>query len=486
MRVSRWRLRWAEASLAMRIAAAVALFGLAVAGAAAVSGYLALSRQLDGRLETELLGKRDLLLHLLSEMPDVQAIPASGHRFGDLLIGHQDLHLAVVDPNDQRLLAGFSAVATQSAERFKAPSRGAAAHWLAADGKRYRSLAGEAPVRDGRRVFYVVTIDPADNRALLQGFAGAIALVLPPLLAVVAFGAWAVARTGLAPLKRLTAVVARVTTHSLLQRIQVEGLPKELRQLAQAFNAMLERIDEGVNRLSEFSADLAHEMRTPVATLIGRSQVALSRTRSVEELQDVLAGNVEELDRLTRLIADMLFLAQADQGAAPLQHTAIDLAAEARRVADFVSVLAEERGVDVEVKGEAAVLGDRILIQRAITNLLSNAIRHSVVPGTVSIQLRQQGGGITQLDVSNQGDGIAADQAERVFERFVRLDAGRSRSDGGSGLGLAIVKSVMQAHGGHVQLDSRVGGQTTFSLRFVSQPSHASGPGLGGPADHQG
>lgn len=469
-------LRSVEMSLALRVAVAVALFGLVLAGAAAVSGYWALSRQLDGRLEAELLGKRNLLLHLLAEMPEVQAIPDYGHRFGDLLIGHEDLHLALVDPSDRRLLAGFSPIAAASVAQFMPPGRSAAAHWVAADGRRYASLAGEAPVRDGGKVFYIVTIDPEDDRRLLQGFVGAIALGLPLLLAVVAFGAWLVARTGLAPLNRLTLMASRVTTQTLAQRIETEHLPKELAQLAQAFNSMLQRIDDGVNRLSEFSADLAHEMRTPVATLMGRTQVALSKRRSVEELQDVLAGNVEELDRLTRLIADMLFLAQTDQGAAPLQREAIDLSAEARRITDFLSVLAEERGVRVEVSGQATVLGDRILIQRAITNLLSNAIRHSTAPGTVAVHVRQHGGGAVQLDVSNLGSGIPADQAERVFERFVRLDAGRGRSDGGSGLGLAIVKSVMHAHGGQVQLDSQVGGLTTFSLCFGTQTPPAVVP----------
>lgn len=479
MNAATWRLRWTEASLALRVAAAVALFGLAVAGAAAALGYWALARQLEARLETELDGKRHLLLHLLSEMPDAQAIPAYAHRFGDLLIGHKDLHLAVVDQTDGRLLASFSAIAAQSAARFKAQSGGSVLRWSAADGQRYASLAGEAPVLSGQKVAYVVTIDPEDDRALLQGFVGATALGLPVLLALVAFGAWAVARTGLAPVNRLTIMASLVTTHTLAQRINADALPRELGRLAEAFNAMLARIDAGVNRLSEFSADLAHEMRTPVATLLGRTQVALSKQRSSEELQDVLAGNVEELDRLTRLIADMLFLAQADQGAAPLQHEAIDLAAEARRVADYLSLVAEERVVRIKVHGEATVRGDRILVQRAITNLLSNAIRHSEAPGTVSVTLRQQGG-IAQLDVVNQGPGIAPEQVERVFERFVRLDGARTRSDGGTGLGLPIVRSVMKAHGGTVHFDSQVGGPTTFSLRFASGKPEGIGGTSGG------
>ena len=453
--------------MALRIAATVAMFGLLVAGAAAVFGYWALSRQLDARLDAELQGKRGLLVHVLSEIASVEQIPASGHRFGDLLIGHQHLHLAMVDPRNEQLLASFSPAAMESLDRAKGAAAGAVRRWQGSDTKRYASLSGTSPVGNAQAVRFVLSIDLEDDQVLLGGYVGAVLLGLPALLAWVAFGAWAVARTGLAPLKRLTVVASQVTTRNLAQRIDVQDMPPELRVLADGFNAMLHRIDEGVHRLSEFSADLAHEMRTPVATLLGRTQVALSRQRSVEELHDVLAGNVEELDRLTRLIADMLFLAQADQGDAPLQWTAIDLAQEARRVAEFLSALAEERGISVEVKGNATVQADRILVQRAITNLLTNAIRHSDAPGVVSVALRQAGATVC-IDVSNHGHGLPPDQLGRVFERFVRLDTARTRSTGGTGLGLPIVKSVMQAHGGSVNVTSEVGGSTTFTLVFPS------------------
>ncbi|HEY8708268.1 MAG TPA: heavy metal sensor histidine kinase, partial [Burkholderiaceae bacterium] len=218
--------------------------------------------------------------------------------------------------------------------------------------------------------------------------------------------------------------------------------------------------------LSEFSGDLAHEMRTPVATLLGRTQVALSKGRTIDELRDVLAGNVEELDRLTRLIADMLFLARADQGAAVMERSQVDLAGEARRVAEFLSIVAEDRGIRVEVHGDATVPADRILVQRAITNLLTNAIRHADAPGVVSVTVRQHDGQAI-VEVANRGKGIAADQLDRVFERFVRLDASRARTDGGMGLGLAIVRSILQAHGGSVAASSEADGLTTFRLVFA-------------------
>lgn len=466
MTTASWQLRFAEASLALRFAMTVGLFGLIVAGAAAAFGYWGLARQLDARLDAELDGKRSLLLHVLSEIPSVEQIPANGHRFGDLLIGHKDLHLAVIDQRTDRLLASYSPAAVESVARMKDAASSATLHWQGPENKRYVSITGPAAVRDGQTVRIVLSLDLSEDQQLKRGFVGATLLTLPVLLALVVLGTWVVARTGLAPLNRLTSIASHVTTHNITQRIDPRGLPAELRVLAVSFNAMLDRIDAGVHRLSEFSADLAHEMRTPVATLLGRTQVALSQSRSVEELHDVLAGNVEELDRLTRLIGDMLFLARADQGDAVSSRSKVDLALEAARVAEFLAVVADERGVRVEVTGGAEVEADQILVQRAITNLLTNAIRHADVPSVVSVSLRSDAAH-AYVDVSNRGPGIPPHQIKRVFERFARLDSARARSDGaGTGLGLPIVRSVMLAHGGTVEAVSEADGTTTFSLVF--------------------
>ena len=466
-----WHQRLAEAPLALRVAVASAAFSLLIGTLAAASGYWALSRQLDARLTLELQGKTELVLHVLSEIDRVDEVPANGHRFGDLLIGHHDLHLALTDPASGRLLAGFSRAARASVGRLAAATGQTPVFWQDDTLGGYQSLKGSGPVKSGQPVAYVLSMDLQADEALRAGYLRATLLALPVLLLVVALGAWAVARTGLGPLMRFTRLSASVTSKTLNQRLSRRGLPMELGDLADGFNAMLARIDEGVTRLSDFSADLAHEMRTPVATLLGRTQVALSRGRSLEELRDVLAGNVEELERLTRLIADMLFLARADHDDAVLKRTVVDLAAEARRVAEFLAWVAEERGLRIKVVGEATVLADRILVQRAITNLLSNAVRHAAATSLVGIDVGC-GDGQCTLSVTNVGAVIPGDQIHRIFDRLVRLDAARSRSDGGSGLGLPIVRSIMSLHGGSVTVRSE-GQSTTFSLRF---PASAGGP----------
>jgi two-component system heavy metal sensor histidine kinase CusS len=454
-----------KASLAARIALASAIFGLIVIGGAIVVGVWALSQRLDARAAAELEGKRDLLLHILSHVPTVESIPQNTYRFADLLVG-DDLHLALIDPRTHKTIASFSSVAEQSIPVLDAlaPAPTSAREWTAKDAGRLSAISGISAVSSGQPVRYYLSLDRRHDARLLEGFLEATLVGLPVLLLIVAPGAWLIARTGLAPLLRFNRLAASIGTHSLGRRASSAGLPTELAELAREFNGMLERIDEGYQRLQQFTGDLAHEMRTPVATLLGRTQVALSQTRTIELLREVLEGNVEELDRISRLIADMLFIAKADYKDSPLQLEAIDLSEEARHVAEYLSLVADEREVTVEVTGEATVRADRLLVERAITNLVSNAIRHANAHSTVGIAVTSEMASVI-LSVTNHGQEIPASQLERIFDRFYRIDSARARRDGGTGLGLAIVRSIMTAHGGRVQAHSG-DGKTVLTLAF--------------------
>jgi two-component system heavy metal sensor histidine kinase CusS len=457
-----------HASLALRIALASALFGLAVAGGAIAAGYWALSQQLDTRTSAEMQGRRDLLVHILSDAPSLDAVAKPGNRFADLFFGHHDLHLALVEPGSGRVLASFSDVAGDSVTALNhAMAAPDVMHtWFTPNGARFSGLHGTIAVADGHPLQFYLSVDRERDTGLLAGFIEATLLALPLLLLLVALGAGLIARMGLAPLRRFNRLAASIGAQSLNQRVSVSGLPAELADMATEFNSMLERIDEGYRQLEDFSGDLAHEMRTPVATLLGRTQVALSQTRNVAELREVLEGNVEELERLSALISDMLFIARADHNAAPLEREAVDLAREAQQVADYLSLAGEEKNVELQVTGAAPpILAERLLVQRAITNLLSNAIRHAYEHSIVSVDVATAGP-ITTLAVTNQGDAISPENQDRIFNRFYRVDAGRSRREGGTGLGLAIVRSILSAHRGSVAVQSQ-GGRTTFTLSFA-------------------
>ena len=474
-------------SLALRLVLASVLFGLVVAGGTVAVGLWNLSRQLDERATVEMHGRRELLVNILATMPTVAAVVESRDRFSHLFIGHDDLHLALLEPATRRVLAAFSDTATQSVtalgHALSAPDTMHA--WIAPGGARFSGLHGSVKVADGSEVEYYLSVNRRRDAALLAGFTKTTLLALPWLLVMVAVGAGLIASAGLAPVHRFRRLAASIGTKSLGRRVSPADLPSELVDMAMEFNGMLSRIDDGYRQLEEFSGDLAHEMRTPVATLLGRTQVALSRSRSAAELREVLEGNVEELERLSALIGDMLFIARADHDGSPIQTEAVDLVLEAQRVADYLSLVADEKGVQIQVQGQASLIAaDRLLVQRAITNLVSNAIRYAFKDSAIAIAISSTGTEAS-LAVTNEGVGIAPAHLDRVFDRFFRADPGRSREAGGSGLGLAIVRSIAAAHRGSASVHS-LPGRTTFTLTFPGE-ANASLPGVVDvPAPRQG
>lgn len=459
-------------TLAGRIALSAAALGLGVMLVVSVLGYIALSRELKLRATDDIEAKRALLQHILSEIPSAAALTNDRHRLDDLLIGHEDLHLAVFDATGSKVIATYSPLArdasplmiealTASRLSAEAPMR----EWTAPSGQRLLVTMGTARFANSETTQFALLQDRQADSKLLSDYARALAIALPLALLIAVVGAWLTARSGLRPLRRFIDVASSVSSQSLAGRIDVEGIPSELHELATSFNSMLVRIDEGVTRLTQFSGDLAHEMRTPIATLLGRTQVTLSQTRDVETLRDTLASNVEELERLTRLIADMLFLAQSEQDKHALDRAMVQLDTEANLVAEFLMHVADERQLQIAVVGKASVSANRLLVQRAITNLLSNAIRHANTTTTINVTIERSQSMVT-LSVTNVGRAIASADLGRIFERFYRVDADRSRDSGGTGLGLAIVRSIVQMHDGAVVAASSADGRTTFQLRF--------------------
>ena len=430
--------------------------------------YFAFERELGSQKRQVLSDKVSQARQLVSELSGAAAIRDNAFRLVELLAGHEELHLAIAAPDSTEPLVAFSPEANDSLMRLHSDIWGsdAALRWSASrSGNPMLSMAGIAETKDGKSYEIVISIDLTSDSHVLSGLL-LIALTAAPIALALAFlSAFGIVRLGLRPLGRLRHAASRVSANALAERLELSGLPTELHSLGLAFNAMLERLDEGVTRLSEFSADLAHEMRTPLATLLGQTQVALSRNRTTEELLTVLETNVEQLQRLTRLVADMLFLAQADNPQSALQFEQFELAEEVHRVALFLEILAQERGVEIEISGHAKIFADRHLVQRAITNLASNAIRHCDASTRIVIEIVDGEDGVS-VAVVNQGLPIAPQHLPHLFDRFYRIDEARGRDFGGSGLGLAIVKAIMQMHGGQVTVSSSTEGETRFALLF--------------------
>ncbi|QLG94266.1 heavy metal sensor histidine kinase [Pseudomonas yamanorum] len=274
-------------------------------------------------------------------------------------------------------------------------------------------------------------------------------------LATALLGAWA-ARSGLRPLRRMSEVAAGVSAHSLTQRLPQEQMPTELAELAQAFNAMLGRLDDAFQRLSAFSADIAHELRTPLSNLLTHTQVILTQPRPLEDYREALHSNLEELQWMAQLVNDMLYLAKADHGLLIPKREPLALADEADVLLEFFAPLAEDAQVNMSREGSAGILGDRSMLRRALSNLLDNALRFTPQGGKVSVNIVEETQGV-KLSVENTGEGIPQTLLPRLFDRFYRADPARHEgSSEHAGLGLAITRSIVRAHGGTIRCESGV------------------------------
>ena len=284
---------------------------------------------------------------------------------------------------------------------------------------------------------------------------------------------WFAAHRGLAPLRQVTETARKLSARQLAERLTIDDAPLEVREHVDAFNGMLARLEAAFQRLGDYSADIAHELRTPISNLMTQTQVALSRPRTLDEYQDILASNLEEYERIARMVSDMLFLAKAEENTLAHAGEAIDLAREADALIDFYEALADERQVRIVRQGQASVQGDRLMLRRALSNLISNALRHTPAGGQITIEIDADAAGV-RLVVCNGGDPIPPDQLERIFERFHRGSAQRESRGEGAGLGLAITRSIVQAHGGHITARSAEG-VTCFTITLprneASSPS---------------
>lgn len=284
---------------------------------------------------------------------------------------------------------------------------------------------------------------------------------------------WWAARTGLAPLRDMKARAQAVTANKLDQRMPAESVPIEMADLAHSLNDMLQRLQADFQRLSEFSSDLAHELRTPISNLLTQTQVVLAQNRTLAEYQDTLASNAEEFQRLGRMVSDMLLLAKAEHGLLLPSKVEIHLRDEVNALIDFYEALAEEKSIALTCHGDGVMVGDRLMLRRAISNLLSNALRHTPPKGLVHIEIAALGSGIS-LRVVNTGTDIPAEQLPRLFDRFYRADKSRTHAESdGAGLGLAITRAIVLAHAGEVGVRSAQG-KTAFELKFHAPAAHPS------------
>ena len=311
-----------------------------------------------------------------------------------------------------------------------------------------------------------VALDVSKEEKLVHGFGWRLAGVILLGLGLSAAAGVVVARMGMRPLSEITSAAQRIGPTQLHERIGSTHWPQELTALAEAFDGMLDRLEDSFARLSQFSSDLAHELRTPINNLMGEAEVSLSKPRTTEEYQHVLASSLEECGRLSRLIDSLLFLARAENAETELKRSTLDVRREIEAIREFYDVVAEEQGVEVAATGEGKLNADPLLFRQALGNLLSNALQYTPRGGKVLISAAPPSDGWIDISVTDTGVGIGPEHLPRIFDRFYRADRSRSQHPQGFGLGLAIVKSILTLHGGTVGITSKPGTGTTITLRF--------------------
>lgn len=477
-RPGRWR---RSPSITARLVLLYVLLTFAILLVATTVLYWAVATSLAHDDQRFLGEKIHVLRTMLTERPNDQDLLREEVDWETRVIGQARYFVQILDQQGHVVTEtpGFSASGIDSSAfppPIKIASTDPRMRWVHANNNHpYLLSAARARFGDnGAQRTVRLAVDISHEDRILGDFRRIAELVLLASVLLSGLLGVLVARYGLRPLGRLARAVEETTAFRLDQRIEPADWPGEFVPLANAFNHLLRHLEQAFARLSGYAADLAHELRTPINNLMGETEVTLARKRTIQDYQQTLASNLEEYQRLARMVDSLLFLARAENAVIDQSRVGFNTDNAVREVITAYQPAAEDAGLTLHYSGENQPLtADRDLFRRALGNLVDNAIRHSPRGACVRISVRQCDHGAIRVEVADTGSGIALDERARVFDRFFRSADNRAAGDG-SGLGLSIVKSVMWLHGGDVRLVSERGKGTTVTLIF---PAPAMGQG---------
>jgi len=306
---------------------------------------------------------------------------------------------------------------------------------------------------------------------------------VPASLTMASFGGWFMAKKSLSPVKDITTAARMITARNLDQRIAVANPDDEVGMLAETFNEMIARLNNSFRRINQFSSDVSHELRTPLTIIRGEMEVALRAHRTLEEYREVVASGLEEVERMSKMVEELLLLSKAEDDASMLNLSIVPLHSLLDTIYNNALALARGKGVDVTIQNneEVYVNGSEMRLRQLFLNLVDNAIKYTPPMGKVAIVLTQNKE-YAHVSVTDTGIGIAKEDQDKIFERFYRVDKSRtregrkvpdgefkerrarSREIGGTGLGLAICKKIVKGHGGQITVESEIGKGSTFSV----------------------
>lgn len=470
--------RMAVRSLATGLALSFAGTTLAVFALVGSTLYFTLDREVKQQDDLDIVLISRHTRRLAQELRNERDVREHAERLASQVLGNPALSMEILGTGGAQLVehntAGIADAAFPEAalaRRLPPTQRvteGDVVEWRNARGVPVRGLATDAALADGTPVTIVIARDMTDRwrlldhyRERLYGF-GLAGMLLAFLMS------WLLVRESLRPLREMAARAATVTVERLDTPIEVERAPSELEALTNSLNAMLDRLHGGFERMSQYTADLAHDMRTPLGNLRGANEVALARARTTAEYEALLESNLEECERLSRMIESVIFLARAEHPQFMTTLAEFDVHDALAQIADYFEGLADEAGVQIRVQGEGRLRADKELFRRAVGNLLANALRYTPRGAEITLSVEQTPTAV-EVTVANLGTPIEAALLERIFDRFYRADASRHReprAGASAGLGLAIVRSIMALHGGSARAESDAA-STRFILTFA-------------------
>src|SRR5271155_1213299 len=460
-------------TLAFRLTAGYALAGLILVILATASLYLVLLSELEKSTELFLGDKLHVLRTMLRERPDDTDALREEVELETAARRYEHFYIRLLDERNTPLMTTPGMADEIDLAQLAQRTRGhpdVAIPMKGSQGRAFRVTTAVAPVGStpGHTITIQIAIDVSQKEAFLARFRWVYWVIILGALAIFPLVGYQIARQGIRPVEEMAATARHISSTNLRERILAEGYPFELASLASTFNQMLDRLEESFERISRFSADIAHDLRTPVNNIRGEAEVALVRARTSSEYRDVIESCLEEAVRLSDLIGDLLFLARAETPLPHLRRERVDVGELLGGGKEYYEASAADGEVSLTtaVAGETVIAElDRTLLQRAVGNLVSNALAHTPPGGTVVLGTNADFSTI-RIEVSDTGVGIPAEALPKVFDRFFRVDSSRSKGSGGTGLGLAIVKSIALLHGGNVRISSQPGQGTTVTLHM--------------------
>ncbi|MCL7930385.1 heavy metal sensor histidine kinase [Halomonas llamarensis] len=451
-------------SLAARLSLLFALVSVLLLGSIGAYLYHTLNREIAWRDDQMLRGRLERMETLLDGGESIAALRQRPQLYANML-GNRDSLLWVLDTKGNVLIEVN-------------PGNLPVPDLLASEGVRLDNVRGESPARvawqtfeqDGRSLTLVAGKLLDERRQMLAAYRLRLWLALAAGALFAFLLGWGVSRRGLRPLRRLSEQANRIDMHHLNRRLDIDREAKEIVALSHGLNRMLHRLEGGFSQLFRHSADMAHELRTPLTNLLGQTQHTLRRERSAEEYRQVLESNIEEYERLSRMIDSMLLLARTANPLKEIPREVVDLRLLVEQLCEYFEGMAEDEGRRLVNQSNGTILANRDLLRRALANLIANALRYGrfetpIHIGTSNIE------GWVKLWVHNYGEALSPDDLPRVFERFYRCDPARTSLANSGGLGLAIVRSIAQWHDGDVQVESHSEKGTTFTLWLPCTPN---------------